>query len=196
MSAKFKDRTGEHFTTNEGYEIIIIKYNGCNDVTIQFQDKYKAILEHRQYRECQKGTIKNTYHPSVHGVGCLGLMKDGSKPITSIKSGTHIREYYLWVSMIGRCHSKKVLKERPTYEDVEVCERWLVYSQFLEDLPLIEGYSYWLEHPNERIALDKDIKGNGSKVYCLDNCCFVSLSDNSKELHKRYGTRYFFDKNN
>ena len=48
MGRHMIDRTGERFITNEGYEIVIIEYNSSLDVTIQFQDKYKAILEHRQ----------------------------------------------------------------------------------------------------------------------------------------------------
>ena len=63
-----------------------------------------------------------------------------------------------------------------------MCQRWLCFANFLEDLPLIENYEYWLNNPNQGIALDKDIKGNNSKVYCLDNCCFVTRSENSREM--------------
>ena len=69
------DRTGERFRTKEelgGYEIIIIEYNNNKDVTIQFQDEYKTILEHYSYEECRRGSIKNPYHPSVYQHGFIG----------------------------------------------------------------------------------------------------------------------------
>lgn len=183
----FKDRTGEKFVNKKelgGYEFIIVKYNNANDLFVQFQDKYKAIVPNN-YGNCVKGQVKNPYHPSVYGVACLGLMKDGSKIITSI-NGKQTREYILWHSMIIRCYDNK----HSTYKEATVCDRWLVFANFLEDLPLIEGYQFWLEHPNEQIALDKDIKGNGSKLYCLDNCCFVSKSNNSKEVCQRCGNSF------
>lgn len=46
-----------------------------------FCDKHKARV-HTQYNKCRISKVKNPYHKSVCGVGCLGLMKDGSKPKT------------------------------------------------------------------------------------------------------------------
>ena len=180
----FKDRTGERFISNEGCEFVIIKYNTNRDLWIQFQDEYGTIL-HSNYSNCKQKSIKNPYNKSIYGVGCLGLMKDGSKPKTIIRTGVHSREYILWGSMMRRCYDSKFIEDYPTYEEATVCDRWLVFANFLEDLPSIEGYNLWLEHPKEQIALDKDIKGNGSKVYCLENCCFVTKSVNSIEANNR-----------
>lgn len=125
----------------------------------------------------------------MYGVGCLGLMPDGGKPKTCDKNGSETRDYVLWRNMIKRCYGG--YDGQSTYKDVVVCERWLVFANFLEDISFIEGYQYWLEHPNEGVSLDKDIKGNGSKVYCLDSCCFISRSDNTKEVwnSKRINTK-------
>ena len=76
---------------------------------------------------------------SVYGVGILGTFKDGSKPRTKDKYGKLIREYILWHNMLRRCYSDKYHEKRPTYKDCTVCNRWLVFANFLEDLPLIEG---------------------------------------------------------
>lgn len=176
------NRTGEKFITNEGYEAIIIEYNNCNDFWIQFQDKYKVIRHYTSY--AKRENIVNPYHPSVCGVGCLGLMKDGSKPKTSDEY-KHTKEYTTWKSMITRCYSERELKRNPSYKDVTVCDRWLVFANFLEDLPLIEGYELWIK--NDGYALDKDLKGNNSKVYSLNMCCFISLNNNSKEAINRNG---------
>lgn len=181
------DKTGEQFVSKEGYTFIIVKYNNANDLYVQFQDEHKAIVP-SAYHKCKDGGIKNPYHPSVHGVGYLGLMSDGSRPNTvdNTKNGRHnSREYSLWNRIMTRCYSNYECWD--TYKDAEVCDRWKCFSNFLEDLPLIEGYQFWLEHPNELIALDKDIKGNGSKIYCLENCCFVSKIDNTNEKNERCG---------
>ena len=172
-----KDKTGEHFITNEGCEIIIVQYNKSVDLWVEFQDKYKARI-HTTYNACKDGEVKNPYFPSVYGVGCLGLMPDGTKPITR-KNNKTTKEYYLWKGMIGRCYSEKILERNPSYKDATVCDRWLVFANFLEDLPLIEGYELWIK--NDGYALDKDLKGNGSKMYSVENCCFVTIEDNSKE---------------
>ena len=123
---------------------------------------------------------------SVCGVGILGVFKDGSKPKTK-KNGKPTREYVLWSHMLQRCYSDKLHEERPTYKDCTVCDRWLIFANFLEDLPLIEGYELWIN--NNGYCLDKDIKGNSSKIYSLETCCFVSRSDNTKESVRRNGTR-------
>ena len=123
---------------------------------------------------------------SVYGVGILGVFKDGSKPKT-YGNGKPTREYGLWHNMLTRCYSEKWHEECPTYKECSVCERWLVFANFLEDLPLIDGYELWRDNPKQRIALDKDSKVEGNKVYSLENCCFISQSENSKERIARNG---------
>lgn len=184
MGTHKKNRLGEKFKSNQGYDFMIVEYNGCNDVWIEFQDKHKAKI-HTSYANCQKGEVKNPYHPSLINIGYLGLTKDGNKPKASDK-GKDTREYKVWSNMIHRCYSN----ECQSYKDATVCERWLCFANFLEDLPLIEGYELWRDNPNQRIALDKDIKGNGSKIYCLENCKFVSCSDNAYEEINRCGSPF------
>lgn len=182
-----KDRVGERFISNEGCEFAIVEYNNANDLWVEFQDKYKARV-HTSYANCRKGEIKNLYHPSVYDRGMVGLMSDGSKPKTTDGNGKPTREYVLWSHMLQRCYSDKLHEECPTYKDCTVCERWLVFSNFLEDLPLIDGYELWRDNPNSRVCLDKDIKVKGNKIYSLDTCKFISNSDNVKERIKRCGT--------
>lgn len=177
------DKTGEKFLTNEGYEIIIVEYNSYHDLWIKFQDEYKARI-HTSYNACQNGSVKNPYHPSVYGHGCLGLMSDGCKPITSINN-KHTREYYLWKAMIQRCYDEKYHERQPSYKDASVCERWLVFANFLDDLPKIKNYKLWKN--NEDYVLDKDMYGNDSKIYSLDTCCFITNTNNSKERLNRLG---------
>ena len=183
-----KDRVGEVFVSNEGYEFIIIEYNCYSNVCIEFCDEYKVKI-YTTYGVCKNGSIKNPYHKSICGVACVGLMSDGSKPKTR-ENGKDSREYKVWYDMVKRCYSSKYHEKNPSYKDCEVCQRWLVFANFLEDIKSIEGYELWRDNPNQRIALDKDIKSSDSKVYCLENCCFVTQSENSKERYERCGNSF------
>ena len=123
----------------------------------------------------------------VYGIGELGLMKDGNQPKTKDGQGKKTREYTLWHSMLQRCYSNKFHENNPTYKDCIVCERWLTFANFLEDLPLIEGYELWRNNPNTGVSLDKDCKIKGNKIYSLETCKFISRSDNVKESVRRCG---------
>ena len=184
MSLK-EQRLGQTFMSNEGCIFYIVDYINSNNVVIEFQDAFKARI-HTKYCHCEDGQVKNPYFHHVYGVGCLGLMSDGSKPIAT-KNGKQTREYKLWTNMLQRCYDTKLHELRPTYEEAVVCERWLVFANFLEDIPTIHNYEYWRDNPRQKIALDKDILGNGSKVYCLETTCSVSLSENSRESAIRTG---------
>lgn len=180
------ERISEKFVSKESlgaYKFKIVEYSTRHDLWIQFEDKHGARV-HTNYNNCQKGEVKNPYHKSVYGVACLGLMSDGSKPKITI-NGKNTREYSMWHSMIKRCYSEKGREKNPTYKNCSVCDRWLVYANFLEDLPKIENYKLWKN--NDGYALDKDLKQQNveNKVYSLETCCFVTQSDNNKEMNSR-----------
>lgn len=181
-----KDRVGEVFVSNEGYEMVIVEYNSCYDVWVQFQDEHKAIVR-TEYSACEDGDVFNPYHPSVYGKGYLGLMSDGSRPKTR-ENGKVTREYKVWHSMIRRTYDTKFHKRQPSYKDCILEDCLHCYAYFLEFvIRNIPNYEYWLEHPNEGVSLDKDIRGNGAKIYSRDTIMFVSKSENSREMAKRYG---------
>ena len=94
------------------------------------------------------------------------------------------KESGLWKHMLERCYNPYFINNHLSYKDVFVCREWLTFSNFLKDLPKIEGYALWCT--NSRIALDKDIKGN-SKLYCLEYCKFVTQADNNREMFSRRG---------
>ena len=89
--------------------------------------------------------------------------------------------YHCWHHMLYRCYNKNV--ENTTYKNCSVCDRWLKLSNFVADISLIDGYNLWLTEEN--IALDKDIKSDGeNKVYCLEQCMFVTIGDNTRQAVK------------
>ena len=182
-----QNRVGEVFVSNEGCEFVIVEYVNSKNVIIEFCDEYK-VRKNITYSQCNRGSVKNPYHPSVYGYGYLGLMSDGSKPKTK-ENGKMTREYEVWKNMIMRVYCPKWHETHPSYKGTILEECLHCYAYFLEyvirDIP---NYEYWLKHPNEGVALDKDVRGNGSKVYSRDTLMFVTQSENSRESVKRCGT--------
>ena len=78
--------------------------------------------------------------------------------------------YSKWRSMITRCYSSKYREKHPTYNGCSVCDEWLSFMSFRS----------WLLTKNwEGMALDKDIKYSGNKIYSPDTCLLVTTSINS-----------------
>ena len=174
-----QERLGETFVNRMGSKFFIKEYNAYRDVVVKFMDEHGAEV-HTEYQNCKRGSVKNPYDKTVFGVACIG---EGDFKTTV--NGMSTRSYSLWKDMIRRCYSGE--EQYKTYANVTVCERWLVYANFLEDLPFIENYEWWLENENQRIALDKDLKQVGveNKVYSLETCKFVSVSENTRERNIR-----------
>ena len=77
--------------------------------------------------------------------------------------------YATWEGMLRRCYSKRVTSMRVTYEEVEVCEQWLIFSNF----------RYWMEKQTwEGLDLDKDFLSSGTKCYSPETCVFIPKSLN------------------
>lgn len=91
--------------------------------------------------------------------------------------------YKKWKYMLerGYCHSLK--QKAPTYENVEVCSDWLVFSVF-KNWAITYEQSTGIDV--EEYQLDKDILLEGNKTYSPTTCCFVTsklnkfLTDSSK----------------
>src|SRR6185312_5628265 len=66
---------------------------------------------------------------------------------------------------------------------VVVCDRWLCFEYFLNDLPLLSGYNEEKIKSGE-LDLDKDTKGN-RKQYCPESCVLISPLENTEEMNKR-----------
>lgn len=164
-------RVGERFTTIQGYEVEIVQYKNANNVKIRFLDTHRH-EKTVQYKNIL--TTKNPYHPTLCGMGCIGDARTSN-------NGKKTREYQLWSSMINRCYNEKKVVKKPTYAECKVCERWLCFEHFVEDLPHIEGYEMWRQCPNQYISLDKDIKISGNKEYRLEACMFVQIEENARE---------------
>lgn len=150
--------------TNNGSEYIII--NRINDViTIKFLET--GYITETTVPALITGCIKDRLKPSVCGVGYLG----------NCDVSYYNKEYTLWKGIIERCYNTK-RQDYTTYGllGVTVCDRWKCFSNFLTDMPSIEGYDKY-RFMNNELDLDKDIKQKNipisQKIYSPETCMFV-----------------------
>lgn len=72
--------------------------------------------------------------------------------------------------MLRRAYDPKYKNKFPTYDDVSVCDEWLIFSKFKS----------WMENQDWKDnCLDKDLILYGNKVYSPDTCCFISSTVNA-----------------
>lgn len=88
--------------------------------------------------------------------------------------------YKLWHSMKSRCYNPN----HPSYSlyggrGVTVCDKWLTFDGFLDDIIKVDGYSE-SDIMNGKIHLDKDSKDISNKIYGLEFCTFVDATTNNK----------------
>ena len=88
--------------------------------------------------------------------------------------------YRKWERMLYRCYNEDFHKTEKgkCYIGCTVCERWLVLSNFIEDVRLIEGYDEE-KFLNGELELDKDKKSNtDDKHYYFNYCTWLSRPEN------------------
>ena len=168
-----EERLGEISISNEGYKMKIVEYNGKNDIIVEFQDKYKARV-HKRYDHFLEGVVKNPYHPSIYGVGYIGV---GKYKVS--ENGKKTDAYKTWSSMLQRCYDAYYINKELTYVDCYVCEDWHNFQNFGK---------WWEENVyncnNERMHLDKDILIKGNKIYSPNTCIIVPERINKLFIRK------------
>ena len=160
---KEKNRVGEKYTTNEGYEVEIIEYFNFRNCTIKFKDNFNIVINNIDLGNLKKGKVKNPYHPSIFNIGYSGIGRH-----SKYKNYKESVVYTTWCNLIRRVHSEKSLLKNPTYKEISLCEEWYNFQNFgdwFEDNYNPETMQGW--------ELDKDILVKGNKIYSPETCCFV-----------------------
>ena len=160
---------------NQGCLMKIIEYINANNITIEFQDKFKSHI-HTRWKNFRDGDVKNPYYSSVLGIGITGNKYDVCY-IDENGKKKNTKEYQTWLSMLHRCFDEKEKLKYPTYKDVTCCNEWLLYENFYEWLHSQENFDKW--KTLDKSALDKDIIYKGNKIYSPDTCCLVPSNVNS-----------------
>lgn len=116
----------------------------------------------------KRGEVRNSYKASIANVGILG------EPNKSVYY--YEKAYGLWYNMISRCYKEKNLYYKHYGgKGIFVRGKWKCFEEFLNDLPKINGFSKWINNPNE-YDLDKDYFG--SNCYSLETCRFLPRKEN------------------
>lgn len=88
--------------------------------------------------------------------------------------------YKLWHNMKSRCYNHNHPRY-PSYggSGVTMCDKWLSFNGFLEDIVDIEGYSE-RDILKGNIHLDKDSRDITNKIYNIEKCKFINIETNNK----------------
>lgn len=154
------DRIGTVWETNNSGKLKIIEYEKALKTTVEFEDG--TVLKNVNFQKIKEGKVRNPNHPSVYGVGYLGIGKYKFK-----EGGKAVKSYIKWTDMLRRCYSTKEHERHMTYKGCTTDKEWhnfQVFAQWFEEnwKPHMEGW-----------ALDKDILVKGNKIYSPETCCFV-----------------------
>lgn len=171
---KFRgDRVGEKFVNNQGCEGEIVEWFGIFNCTIKFKEN--ILIYNVQYANISKKMVKNPYHPSIHGVGYLGIGK--YKPSIN---GVRTEVYKMFRNMFKKCYSNH--NNKSCYIGIEVCKEWHNFQNF----------GAWYEHNwkpwmDGSWELDKDILSGDIKIYSAHTCAIVPREINNifKRVPKR-----------
>ena len=93
-----EQRIGEENTNYQGCIMRVIDYINAANITIEFQDKYRAKVK-CTYLNYTKGQVKNPFFPSVLGIGYIGDTPDR-------KNLRRSKKYISWADMLDRCYGK------------------------------------------------------------------------------------------
>lgn len=164
---KPKNRVGEKYISNEGFEYEIIDYKGWDKCTILFNNE--EVRENLSYGQVKNGKVKNYIFAQIYGIGYIGKGDYN----TYFKVGDAF-VYNRWLHILKRCYDEKALKIMLTYKGCSVDKRWHNFQNFAK----------WFEdNYNHEIMggweLDKDILVKGNKIYSPDTCCFVPKEVNT-----------------
>ena len=180
------DYIGKKFINKLGLEYTVIRRA---PISATRQYRYLVRFTETGYEvETQSGSItdgrvRDKLYKHIYGVACLGNI---------VQTSEVYQEYNLWSSMIARCYNpKKDNYKNYGAKGVTVCDRWLNFANFYEDLPKIENYNEELFR-SHKISLDKDKKQfekQDNKVYSLETCCFLTHAE--QNVYAKYQVRSF-----
>lgn len=172
---------GKEFTSNCGHVARVISFvemtkNSHRKYKVQFKGTNSTKIV--DLEALRTGAFKDNYAFSVYGVAKLGDVseEDKNQPLYSVLSQR-------WNHMISRCYNPNC-KEFKQYGaiGVKVCNRWLTFANFLEDICQVYNYNLFAENPS-MYQIDKDIFG--AKVYSKDTCIFIPKYYNQRLINSK-----------
>ena len=151
-----------------------------NFATIKFMET--GTIDTVDIKRILHDSLYDPYKKTLYGVACRGRYHNN--PLHSEK------RVDVWRKMIQRCYDPNC----PSYKEygaigVRVCERWLCYEYYLEDLPFVKGFDNYINnYGSETYHLDKDLLQQNipksQRIYSKDTCCFITTRENTQLMSK------------
>lgn len=169
---------GKTFSSKSYGDFEVLEYLGNSRYVIRFI-KTGTKIETTKHN-IKSGCAMDRFYPSVCGVGFLG----------DKYNTTHFL-YKRWNPMIERCYNvnNRVYKYYGA-KGVTICDRWHNFSNYVDDVVLIEGYNEELVKSG-KLHLDKDLINREALIYSPETCKWVTQSENIKEMNKRVKQKPF-----
>lgn len=205
-----KYKVGDIITRKDGENVEIIdiyRINLNNKTRLKFKIKFISTGFITDVFGDMDGinSVRDKFKPTVHKVGIIGYWEN----LPFEGKLRDCQEYRLWDGILERCYDRTEDKNL-SYEEATTDPNWVYFEKFYYDIQKVEGYDRWkqykIDHPKEKniYELDKDIKGKGSKIYCVDNCTFIPKEINAgytswasnevkKELIHKLKTKYNYE---
>lgn len=163
---------GKVFSSKSYGDFKVLGYLGKSEYSICFIET-KYVAKYTKYK-ILKGEVRDILSPTLYNIGRLG-----DKYFTA-----HFL-YGRWKSMMSRCYNTKDVSY-PNYgaKGITVCDRWYNFSNYVDDVILLEGYNEELVK-TRKLQLDKDVINREAKIYSPETCKWVTQSENTKEMNKR-----------
>lgn len=171
---------GTQFHTKSSGVCTVIKYENARNIYVMFED---GTMKKVTGGNLCSGSISNPNRPTVFGFG----INDAEIEATD-------KRYVLWSSIIRRSYSEVYHKRKPSYKDVRVSEDWRRLSNFIKDIEKLPNFDLSI---SENWELDKDLLGEGQKLYSKGTCCFLPRELNTlftSESKKGLKTGVFYNK--
>lgn len=146
----------------------IVEYINPKRVVVQFVETGNNVVG--RIGNVLTGQVKDRMKPSVYGVGIVG------EQVTV--NGKRGKQYDIWVRMLDRCYSEKLVGQQTTYRDCTVSDCFKYYPFFKEWCNNQIGFNSKDEN-GRCFALDKDLLVKGNRIYSPDTCCFVPQEINN-----------------
>ncbi|MGL4755942.1 MAG: hypothetical protein ACRCXB_26590 [Aeromonadaceae bacterium] len=176
----------------------VYESNNSGPFVILCTDGYRAAvkfintgtIDDYSYEAVCRGKIRDPMHPSLAGVGYVGIGKHKAT-YTDGKKQVQTPAYAIWHSMISRCYGGHI--KHQAYSDVTVDDRWHNFQNFCNDLPSLPGYQRWADYhagaSDVVMHIDKDTRVPGARMYGPNTCQFLTASQNcSAPRRKTDGT--------
>jgi hypothetical protein len=155
-----RERIGHRIKNIDGEWATCVEYIGNQNIHIQF-DNSDYICKDRQWGDFIRGKLVNPYRKSINGIASIGDVKPKQRGVI----------FQRWHTMIKKCY----VPIFPQYKffgelGITVCDRWLTYEYFLEDIPnLIDCNSAMLDLENCILFMFK-----GNTEFNIENCTYIA----------------------